>query len=93
MVEDANTKQGVEEVKSQPSGLNESQESKRENTRSRIATVYVVGFLLIVGFTLSIGLFRLTVSENRDMLITISGILSGPLGFIIGYYFKASQEK
>lgn len=33
-----------------------------------------------------------SVDEYKDMLVTVSGILSGPLGFIVGYYFKASKE-
>ena len=37
----------------------------KENTRSRIAMIYVCAFFIV---------------------------LSGPLGFIVGYYFKASKE-
>jgi hypothetical protein len=33
-----------------------------------------------------------SVDDYKDMLVTVSGILSGPLGFIVGYYFKASTE-
>ena len=28
----------------------------------------------------------------KFVLVTVSGILSGPLGFIVGYYFKATKE-
>ncbi|TSC76370.1 MAG: hypothetical protein G01um101429_1164 [Parcubacteria group bacterium Gr01-1014_29] len=67
---------------------------KREDTRSKIALYYVVGYLALVLFALI--LFwarRLVVNDLRDMLLALSGILSGPLGFIIGYYFKSHSEK
>lgn len=32
------------------------------------------------------------VADVKDMLVAISGVLSDSLGFIIGYYFKASKE-
>jgi hypothetical protein len=46
-----------------------------------IAIVFVIEFLKC---------FK--VDEYKDMLVTVSGVLSGPLGFIVGYYFKASKE-
>ena len=32
------------------------------------------------------------VADVKDMLVAISGVLSGPLGFIIGYYFRDCRE-
>jgi len=65
----------------------------RENTRSEIAKFYVYAFFGILLITILIGLFtEFEVEDYRDMLVTVSGILSGPLGFIIGYYFKASTS-
>lgn len=71
---------------------------KRENTRSQIALFYVRGFLVSViialfgsGWMLYSG--KIVVKDISDILVTISGILSGPLGFIIGYYFKASNAE
>ena len=67
---------------------------KREDTRSKIALYYVIGFLSIVAFILIIFARNgLAVSDTRDLLLAVSGILSGPLGFIIGYYFKSYSEK
>lgn len=66
---------------------------KREGTRSSIALFYVIGYLLIITIIIIIAAWKnFTVNDNKDMLLAISGILSGPLGFIIGYYFKASNE-
>ena len=71
----------------------DEKEKKRENTRSYIAMIYVVAYLFIIGSSLIFGLLNnSSVDDNRDILLAISGILSGPLGFIIGYYFKASTE-
>lgn len=67
----------------------EERANKREGTRSQIALYYVIGFLATVVLAMIIFTFRdLTVNDLRDTLLTLSGILSGPLGFIIGYYFK-----
>ncbi|MFR0895105.1 MAG: hypothetical protein ACLSGF_09830 [Alistipes onderdonkii] len=44
-------------------------------------------------FVFGIGLlFNYTPDDYKDLLVAVSGILSGPLGFIVGYYFKASKE-
>ncbi|MFH1047236.1 MAG: hypothetical protein V1738_02935 [Patescibacteria group bacterium] len=66
---------------------------KREDTRSKIALYYVAGFLFLVSATLFISSARgLNVDDLRDELLALSGILSGPLGFIIGYYFKSHSD-
>ncbi len=66
---------------------------KRENTRSYIAQVYVWALFIVIGFVFIIGYLKcFKVDEYKDMLVTVSGVLSGPLGFIVGYYFKASKD-
>lgn len=68
-------------------------EPSPETTRSKIAKIYVIGYLLIISGVLIGGFYKnSSVDENKDILLAISGILSGPLGFIIGYYFKASKD-
>ncbi|TAL19298.1 hypothetical protein EPN90_03980 [Patescibacteria group bacterium] len=67
---------------------------KREGTRSSIALFYVIGYLVIIaGVLIMSAIKNFTISDNKDMLLAISGILSGPLGFIIGYYFKAANKE
>jgi hypothetical protein len=67
---------------------------KREGTRSYIALVYVIGYLFIVFGVLVIGVFKnFELTGYKDLLLAVSGILSGPLGFIIGYYFKSNKEE
>jgi hypothetical protein len=66
---------------------------QKESTRSSIAVFFIKGFLFAVGGVLILGTIKgYTVAENKDMLLAVSGILSGPLGFIIGYYFKSQEE-
>lgn len=70
-----------------------SSSDPKENTRSRIAMIYVCAFFGVIVVVFGISLFScFKVDEYKDMLVTVSGILSGPLGFIVGYYFKASKE-
>ena len=67
---------------------------KREDTRSRIALYYVLGFLfsILICFVIA-GFQKLTVSDTRDLIVSVSSVLSGPLGFIIGFYFKTSNNE
>ena len=33
------------------------------------------------------------VMQLRDVLLAVSGISSGPIGFVVGYYFKGSENE
>lgn len=72
-------------------------EQKRENTRGVLATTFIVGFfvMLIAGFLLA-SINNLPLPEKsknlQDILLTISGVLSGPLGFVVGYYFRKADD-
>lgn len=72
--------------------ISDSQKAK-ETTRTFIAQLYVWGFFSVIAIVFVIGIINgFDVDSYKDMLVTVSGILSGPLGFIVGYYFKASTE-
>lgn len=72
---------------------NISSATRKESTRTYIAQLYVWAFFIVIGIVFVIGVVKcFTVDEYKDMLVTVSGVLSGPLGFIVGYYFKASKE-
>lgn len=65
---------------------------KRENVRSKLALYYVYGFFLVIAVSFLIGFIQnYKVDEFKEMLLAISGVLSGPLGFIIGFYFKDGE--
>ena len=70
-----------------------SNSKKKESTRTYIAQVYVWAFFAIILLVFITGWIRcFKVEDYKDLLIAVSGTLSGPLGFIVGYYFKASKE-
>lgn len=72
---------------------NSNSDSKKESTRTYIAQLYVWAFFIVIAIVFIIGCIHcFSVDEYKDMLVTVSGVLSGPLGFIVGYYFKASKE-
>lgn len=72
---------------------NTSSSEKKESTRSYIAQLYVWAFFIVIVVVFVIGLIKgFSADDFKDMLVTVSGVLSGPLGFIVGYYFKASKE-
>ncbi|WP_417799504.1 hypothetical protein [Tenacibaculum sp.] len=72
----------------------EQRKGKRESVRSYIALSFIIGFFIVIFFGLGIGAYNyFDTKEYKDMLIAISGILSGPLGFIIGFYFKGSTDE
>ncbi len=67
---------------------------KREGARSIFAIILLVGFLLMLLIAMILGF--LTEGDNvaniKDLILTISGVLSAPMGFVVGYYFKKSEE-
>lgn len=68
---------------------------KKEDTRGKFAIFFLIGFFLVVLIGIVIG--SMAESENvknmTQIILTISGILSGPLGFIVGYYFRRQEEE
>lgn len=95
--ESGEQKEEVTESVTEPSStvdigfIDGSPEKKREDTRSEIAKIYIYAFFIVIGITFIVGLINgFQVNDYKDLLIVVSGILSGPLGFIIGFYFKAS---
>lgn len=81
-----------------PSATFNPQQHKDE-TRASIALYFVKGFFLMIGITLvGIPLYNLAAKPAgvdavplKDILPAISGLISGPLGFVIGHYFKSDR--
>ncbi len=67
---------------------------KREDTRGKLAIYFVVGFFSILVLGMIIAAFNGgdKVASIKETLLVISGILSGPLGFVIGYYFRSKDQ-
>jgi len=80
--------------KSPSSKILEGEDSKRETTRSTLSRNFVWGYFISIFIVLWISYQKnFEVSGYKDMLLAVSGVLSGPLGFIIGYYFKSESNK
>lgn len=66
----------------------------REQTRSKVALLFVLGFFAILFLCFAYGVkVNASLSELKDVLIGIIGALSGTLGFIIGFYYKSLKEQ
>lgn len=69
----------------------------KDQTRATIAKIFTWGFFFLVAVTL-IGapiynaLFPTSQIDMKDILVTISGVIGGPFGFVVGYYFKGSEK-
>jgi len=75
--------------------------ASQEETRAKIALTFTQVFLILVGLAMLgpivINLafpttFGDPVETAKELLTTISSILAGPFGFIVGFYFKKTNE-
>lgn len=68
---------------------------KREDTRGILALVFLIGFFVILVLGMIVGAINEgdKVESVTAILLAISGILSGPLGFVVGYYFRSQDSK
>lgn len=71
-----------------------SVDEKREQNRGTLAMVFVILFFCVIFVTFIIGYTtdNFDIQNYKDLLTTVSSILSGPLGFIIGFYFKEKYD-
>lgn len=67
---------------------------RKEHTRSTMAILFVLGFfaILFLCFVYAI-MVGATLGDLKETLVGVIGALSGILGFIVGYYYKSSQEQ
>jgi hypothetical protein len=80
--------------------IQEGIKERRENNRFRIraATLIIAGYLIFILGAMVISAISLflpikgTVNDVKDIILTISAIFSGPLGLIIGYFYRADKE-
>lgn len=74
--------------------IKQSADAKREKNRGFLAMVFVILFFCVIFVTFLIGYHtdNFKIDDYKDLLTTVSSILSGPLGFIIGFYFKEKQS-
>lgn len=67
---------------------------KREGTRGFFSIIFLGGFIFLLTLGMVLGFFMdgNQLDNTREILLTIAGILSGPMGFVVGYYFRRSEE-
>ena len=84
----------IEEEEMNVSGDEQDNSKPREQTRSKVALLFVLGFFAILFLWFAYGVkMNAPLSELKDVLIGIIGALSGTLGFIIGFYYKSLKEQ
>ena len=69
---------------------------KREDVRGALSMVFLIGFfaVLIIGIVAAIYFPQGDPANNiKEIVLTISGVLAGPLGFVIGFYFRSREEQ
>jgi hypothetical protein len=83
-----------------------SPEQTREDARKGIAHNLVLGYVALLGFSIIVPMALMfvphvinnsvSVSDARDLMLAMSGALSGLvgiLGFVMGYYFKEMDKQ
>jgi len=73
----------------------------QEDTRAKIATLFTQYFLTIITFCLIIPYifnalnqkaFKNPIEDAKGLVTVLSSVLSGPFGFIVGFYFKQNTK-
>jgi hypothetical protein len=76
-------------------------ENKRATNKFQLQTAryfvivylaFILGAMILGGISLMFPI-KGTLVDITNFMMAISGIFSGPLGLIIGYYFRTEQEK
>lgn len=71
----------------------EGAEGKRESTRRGLSLLFIIGYFSFLFAVLLISYQKnFDVTGYKDMMLAVSGVLSSPLSFIIGYYFKSENN-
>ena len=67
----------------------------KEKTKAFLARVFVFSFLVVIGILPMTLLFfgKIDVNDFKDIVLTLAGVLGGPLGIVITSYFKEGSDK
>ena len=63
----------------------------REDTRRRLATIAIGGFLGIVALIVGAALLGIPVRDATQLLTTVGGVLGGVVGAVVGFYFRSEE--
>jgi hypothetical protein len=85
----------IPEVDPETEAVNLTIKKKREDIRGRLAFMFLLGYFIILVGVIILAAFidGARVETMMNSVITISGVLSGSLGFVIGYYFRRQEEE
>lgn len=64
---------------------------RKERHAYPLALIIVWTFALSIGAAFSYIFFGGTFSDGVELFKTVSAVLSGPLGFVLGYYFRITE--
>lgn len=73
----------------------------KDKTRSTIALYVVKAYFILIGIVLvGVPIYNIAITGStidslsvKDILSMLSGIISGPFGFVVGYYFKGTERE
>lgn len=74
-----------------------------DKTRSELAKVFVYGYFILLGVTILLILIsnfiveifkldRSLIMSVKDVVLVLSSAIGSSLGFVVGYYFKSSEN-
>jgi hypothetical protein len=79
--------------------IDEIKEPPKTVTPRKLIHAYNLARIIVWTFALSVGccflyifFFKSTFQNGVDLFKTVSAILSGPLGFVLGYYFRITES-
>lgn len=86
-----------EEKTEEISNILDDSKPTKDTTRKTLASIFVYGFFGVIVLCFFFCFFYNYAFcdckiDLKDLLLTVAGILSGPLGFVFGYYFKNEEE-
>ena len=102
-VSDLNARLNTLSLKVEASDKSFDPQEHKDKTRSKMAFTFTVGYFALLAITLigvpayNMVVLQITGASDlalqlQDILLAISGIASGPIGFVVGYYFKGSEQ-
>lgn len=88
---DNTTYKELSDEKNQRKRTSKNKRTKSE-WRSIFAFILLVGFLAIVGFIVVSDQIWGAKTSAKDLLTTVGTLISSPLSFVIGYYYKDGKN-
>jgi hypothetical protein len=96
--------QQLESVLEEAEKVSYNPEKFNDDVRKQIAKFFVEAYFVLLLFTFfgslvfNISIYKLTGSSDlfipvKDIILLISSVIGGSLGFIVGYYFKSDSNK